>query len=220
MLTEALTQVGAEAWAIYYCLKRISNPSPVNQVQSSDSQYHHFTGTQSGFILVRFCAVSHSYQSRATWIRLPAITRCDYLLPSLLPFSLACISTLMNIGTIERFIFCRCESMSHPFHRSGHCVHSKLPSWWTHVLVCLLCATLVPNVAALDDEYALGPMRQQSYGGHAQARQGFFIQVCILIGGLAFTVSSSLIGPLTGISSMLWLMMRNDSAIDFRLAWM
>lgn len=63
-------------------------------------------------------------------------------------------------------------------------------------------------------------MRQQSYGGHAQARQGFFIQVCILIGGLAFTVSSSLIGPLTGISSMLWLMMRNDSAIDFRLAWM
>lgn len=63
-----------------------------------------------------------------------------------------------------------------------------------------------------------GPIRQRPYG--QQARQRFFIQCCLLIGGVAFTVSSNLLGPLMGISSMLWLMMRNDSAIDPRLAWM
>jgi hypothetical protein len=100
------------------------------------------------------------------------------------------------------------------------CRHVRLPTWWTRVLVCLLCATYTPQAAALDDEYALGPIRPHLYSNQGQARQGLFIQCCVLIGGVAFTVSSSLLGPLTGISSMLWLMMRNDSAIDPRLAWM
>lgn len=37
---------------------------------------------------------------------------------------------------------------------------------------------------------------------------------CILI------VSSALIGPLMGISSVLWLVMRNDAAIEPKWSWM
>jgi hypothetical protein len=98
--------------------------------------------------------------------------------------------------------------------------HMRLPTWWARVFVCLLCATLIPHAAALDYEYALGPIRPQPLSSQGQARQGFFMQCCLLIGGVAFTISNSVLGPLMGISSMMWLMMRNDSAIDPRLAWM
>ena len=85
--------------------------------------------------------------------------------------------------------------------------------------VCLLYATTIPCVAAFDHGYALGPIRD-SGTGQDSARQGAFIQCFFVFGGMAATVSGNLLGPLMGISSILWLMMRNDSAINPRLAWM
>ncbi|KAF1967355.1 hypothetical protein BU23DRAFT_602915 [Bimuria novae-zelandiae CBS 107.79] len=101
---------------------------------------------------------------------------------------------------------------------SGESYHVRLPSGWSRMLVFLGCGTLLPHVAAFENDDALGPTTHQS-GGQGYARQGFFIQHCFLIGGVALT-ASSLLGPLMGICSMLWLMMRNDAAVDPRLAWM
>lgn len=108
--------------------------------------------------------------------------------------------------------------------RSVHCSfrqphHVRLPSCWTNVFVCLLCATLVQPVVAINS-YALGPVRQHDPSNQGPMRERSFVQFCVFIGAVAFTFSSTLLGPLMGISSMLWLMMRNDSAIDPRLAWM
>lgn len=68
------------------------------------------------------------------------------------------------------------------------------------------------------DPYALATISVH----HAPPRTpiGTFFRVCFLIGDVAVTISSNLLGPLMGIASVLWLMMRNDSAIDPRVAWM
>lgn len=66
--------------------------------------------------------------------------------------------------------------------------------------------------------YAIGPIRGRYIGQDDNERESF-VRFLSIFGGVA-TISRSLIGPLMGISSMLWLMMRNDSAIDPRMAWM
>jgi hypothetical protein len=93
-----------------------------------------------------------------------------------------------------------------------------VPGFVPWLLIALSCCT---PVAALDEpSYALGP--SMAYQQHPVNHRpiGTFFHVCLLIGGVAVTVSSNIIGPLMGISSVLWLMMRNDAAIDPRVSWM
>ncbi|KAF1961258.1 hypothetical protein CC80DRAFT_488579 [Byssothecium circinans] len=101
-----------------------------------------------------------------------------------------------------------------------------LPPCATWVLVALLSSIFIEPVAAMDDEayaLALPSIYEQHSIGHqpfGSRPSGTFFRFCLLIGGIAFTVSSNILGPLMGITSILWLMMRNDSAIDPRVSWM
>lgn len=94
----------------------------------------------------------------------------------------------------------------------------RAPMPW--LLAALLCSTLIAPVDALDDDANALASVSVHHGGNSRAPIGPFLQLCFLIGGLAVTFTSNMLGPLMGISSVLWLMMRNDPAIDPRLSWM
>jgi hypothetical protein len=80
-------------------------------------------------------------------------------------------------------------------------------------MICLFI--LSRPVAALDDDlYALA--HNPAYGH----RGWNFIAIFLFIGWNAVVLSRSALGPLVGITSVLWLMMRNDSAISPRISWM
>ncbi|KAH7089602.1 hypothetical protein FB567DRAFT_590411 [Paraphoma chrysanthemicola] len=49
---------------------------------------------------------------------------------------------------------------------------------------------------------------------------GWIFALLLLIGGNVVTFSSTLVGPLMGITSLLWLMLRNDPAISPKASWM
>lgn len=55
--------------------------------------------------------------------------------------------------------------------------------------------------------------------GEFQASFGVTIATIMFIGQQAIALSGALIGPLMGISSVLWLVMRNDIAIEPRTSW-
>jgi hypothetical protein len=60
-------------------------------------------------------------------------------------------------------------------------------------------------------------------GSHAYdhwAPVGFCLTILFLIGHHFIALSGSLVCPLMGITSILWLMMRNDAAISPKLSWM
>jgi hypothetical protein len=99
-----------------------------------------------------------------------------------------------------------------------HAAHlcQALPAFVPWLLVALMCC--IPVAAMDDNPYALSSYQHQA--AHSQPPIGTLLHLCVFIGGLAVAVSSNIVGPLMGISSVLWLMMRNDPAVDPRISWM
>ncbi|CAI6333157.1 unnamed protein product [Periconia digitata] len=93
--------------------------------------------------------------------------------------------------------------------------HMQLPSTCNTMLLASLGLMLVTPVAAVNEAVSF-PANNLA----TQPPIGTFFHICFLIGGIAVTFSSNLVGPLMGVTSVLWLMMRNDSAVDPKSAWM
>jgi hypothetical protein len=93
---------------------------------------------------------------------------------------------------------------------------ARVPKWFVFAFIVL---ALVTPAAAIDEPYALS---SASTGQHLPSRLpvGFFDALLFLVGQYAVAFSGTLVGPLMGITSVLWLMMRNDAAIDPRASWM
>lgn len=81
--------------------------------------------------------------------------------------------------------------------------------------VAAFCAHIMPAAAA-DESRAIS---QAQDGGH-RVPIGLFIPLLVLIGQCVVAYFGALVGPLMGITSLLWLMMRNDAAIDPKASWM
>jgi hypothetical protein len=105
-----------------------------------------------------------------------------------------------------------------PMEKEPRAAHRRqaFPAFVPWLLVALMCCT---PVAGMDDNpYVLSSYQHQA--AHSQPPIGTLLHLCVFIGGLAVAVSSNIVGPLMGISSVLWLMMRNDPAVDPKIAWM
>jgi hypothetical protein len=95
--------------------------------------------------------------------------------------------------------------------------HAQVPMRLAFAMLVL--SALVTPAGALDEPCALA---------HAPSAQphstrlpiGFFVTFLLFIGQYAVAFSGTLVGPLMGITSVLWLMMRNDAAIDPSASWM
>ena len=107
--------------------------------------------------------------------------------------------------------------------------HIATPIQKTHarhlnrLLFAVLFSMLVMPVNALDEPQALSPTAAAAAAGyyyHPRYPIGFFISLLLLIGQSFASFSSTLVGPAMGITSVLWLMLRNDSAISPRASWM
>lgn len=85
------------------------------------------------------------------------------------------------------------------------------------LIVALGCLMLIMPVVAVDDELAFVPTHRTRRPGVTRTP---IFTICFLIGGYLVTFSSNTLGPLMGITSVLWLMMRNDLAISPKIAWM
>ncbi|OAL55504.1 hypothetical protein IQ07DRAFT_582977 [Pyrenochaeta sp. DS3sAY3a] len=77
------------------------------------------------------------------------------------------------------------------------------------------CAHIMPAAAA-DESRAISQARNGGY----RVLIGLFIPLVILIGQNVVAYFGALVGPFMGITSLLWLMMRNDAAIDPKASWM
>jgi len=90
------------------------------------------------------------------------------------------------------------------------------------LLFAVLFMMLVKPATALDEPQALSPTAAAAAAGyyyHPRYPIGFFISLLLLIGQSFASFSSTLVGPAMGITSVLWLMLRNDSAISPRASW-
>jgi hypothetical protein len=105
--------------------------------------------------------------------------------------------------------------LSHPDSHARR-TRALVPLWLAFAFVV---SALVAPAAALDEPYTLS---SASTGQHHSPRLpiGFLLTLLFLVGQYAIAFSDTLVGPLMGITSVLWLMMRNDAAIDPRVSWM
>ena len=86
------------------------------------------------------------------------------------------------------------------------------------VMVVLLSVLVMP-ANALDEPYALSTATASHHYG-SRLPIGYFITVFLLIGQAVAAFSTTLVGPAMGITSVLWLIMRNDNAISPKASWM
>lgn len=101
----------------------------------------------------------------------------------------------------------------------------RLGKWGIEkALAILTVASLVAPTAALDHELVPAGMLTSSSvmgSGHIpEVAAGTCSGVLLIFGGYVTGAARSLLGPLMGISSVLWFVMRNDAAIHPRLSWM
>lgn len=87
----------------------------------------------------------------------------------------------------------------------------------------LTYAAFIMPVAAMDQQLALGSQFPiaESMASHQVPTMaiGTCASMLLLCGGHTLGAAKSLVAPLMGITSVLWFMLRNDSAVDPRLAW-
>lgn len=85
----------------------------------------------------------------------------------------------------------------------------------------LLFLTLIGSASALDNEIALQPYQTiigtPDPGNRIQL--GLICTYIVMIAGVLTTATTNLLGPLMGVSSVLWFIMRNDAAIQPSIAW-
>ena len=91
------------------------------------------------------------------------------------------------------------------YYARGPC--AQLPKWLVFILAVLFLAA--PAAALPNDHYAQG-----SGASNAVATS------MLLAGHRVVSASVTLVGPLMGISSVLWFVMRNDAAIKPKSSWM
>jgi hypothetical protein len=87
------------------------------------------------------------------------------------------------------------------------------------LVAAFIILALVTPAAALDEPYALSSA-SAGQPHNSRLRIGFFFTILLLVGQYAVAFSGTLVGPLMGITSILWLMMRNDAAISPKASWM
>jgi hypothetical protein len=90
------------------------------------------------------------------------------------------------------------------------------------LLAIILIATLIGPASALDDQI---PLHAYPVSTPSSPDLGPRMSICLVgtyiitVTGLVATATKSLSGPLMGISSVLWLMMRNDAAVKPSISW-
>jgi len=86
-------------------------------------------------------------------------------------------------------------------------------------MLALYFVVFITPAAALDEPHALST----ATAGHRQGPRlliGSIIAFFLLVVQQLAAFSSTLVGPAMGFTSVLWLMMRNDSAISPKASWM
>lgn len=89
-------------------------------------------------------------------------------------------------------------------------------------VAALTWAALIAPAAAMDGQMVLGsafPVPDVTLNQSPTIALGGLLSVLFLYGGLLMGVAKSLLGPMMGISSLLYFMMRNDSAVEPAFAW-
>lgn len=87
------------------------------------------------------------------------------------------------------------------------------------LLLGFMFSMLFVPVATLDVSSALSQATQDGYYG-CHNLIGPALTLLLVIGHMFFIFSSNFVGPLMGMTGVLWLMMRNDTAINPKLSWM
>lgn len=88
-------------------------------------------------------------------------------------------------------------------------------------LAFMLFLMLIGSARALDNDIALQPYPANMIApdpGH-RASIGLVGTYALVVAGLLTTTAASLLGPLMGVSSVLWFIMRNDAAIKPSASW-
>lgn len=108
--------------------------------------------------------------------------------------------------------------VQHRPHRSKrHFLETRALLWPIFILALF---TLFSRATALDDEsHTLSPAssRRQHFNW---THVGLCITLLLFIGQNFVAIFGTLLEPLMGITSILWLMMRNDAAINPKMSWM
>ncbi|KAF2443746.1 hypothetical protein P171DRAFT_522244 [Karstenula rhodostoma CBS 690.94] len=89
-------------------------------------------------------------------------------------------------------------------------------------IAALTCAVLIAPAAAMDDQLVLGrafPIPDVEVHQVPMIAIGTLTSMLFLCGGYLMGAARSLVGPLMGVSSVLYFMMRNDAAVEPVLAW-
>ncbi|KAJ4347949.1 uncharacterized protein N0V89_009321 [Didymosphaeria variabile] len=90
-------------------------------------------------------------------------------------------------------------------------------------IAALTCAMLIAPAAAMDDHLVLGRVfsAPDVYEIHQVPTMaiGTLTGMLLLCGGYLMGAARSLVGPLMGITSVLYFMLRNDAAVEAVLAW-
>lgn len=126
------------------------------------------------------------------------------------------ITTARHLLLPERaYVLPPSHASAHPNSHS-HKTRAELPM---RLLLGLAFYALVVPVAAVDEPYALSHASADHHRSH-RIPIGLPFALIVLIGHYVVAFSGTLVGPLMGITSVLWLMMRNDAAINPKASWM
>lgn len=94
---------------------------------------------------------------------------------------------------------------------------ARLPIW---LLVMLVVLALASPVAAADEDVYASFRIPTNHRHSCRHLIGPILVLLTFLGQYVLVFSGTLVGPLMGMTSMLWLIMRNDVAIDPKVSWM
>lgn len=101
--------------------------------------------------------------------------------------------------------------------RFSSVLHKTRARFPMQLLFALVLLALVKRAVAQGDESQALSYFQTHGISHAT---GCGLKLLFLIGHCIFASTSSVVGPLMGVTSILWLMMRNDAAVSPKVSWM
>ncbi|KAL5386636.1 hypothetical protein DPSP01_004000 [Paraphaeosphaeria sporulosa] len=112
-----------------------------------------------------------------------------------------------------------CETTSELIMRTIRCLEAGA---MTKCIAALTCAALIAPVTAIDDRLVLGrtfAVPDMDVHPVPTIAIGTLTSMLFLCGGHLMGTARGLIGPLMGITSVLYFMMRNDAAVEPIIAW-
>lgn len=115
---------------------------------------------------------------------------------------------------------CAHNPVEHPCKSSSlvRKTRAQFPIQLLALLVLLILAA--PAAAAENDLYA---SFRTNGNGHTRGHSlgiNQLLALAVLLGHYGVVASGALVGPLMGTTGVLWLIMRNDVAVDPKLSWM